>query len=363
MKKITFQSIGKLMIPALFIAAGNHAMSQTLSGKLFFSETTEDKLSLYGSRFNGTDMYGYGVGQSTLYSKSKTNHAFLINKAVATGATSGDIYDNSTFWFSTNVMRFQGPEPRFTIQDNSATNPTYSARLYLLKTGSDVNGGFLLYHGTSDYLSLGTVNNGVQYNCINVKQSNRFVGIGTTNPITPLHVEASTAFLYRLKRTSAAGDLTALMEIENGSGTNWRCGVGGTGNGLGIDNGQFYIERTGSGAAMIITTGRNILINKTTQTNSSYRLDVNGEVRANGVTVNTTGADFVFEDHYKLNKLEDIEQFIKANHHLPEIPSAKEMTENGMNVGELNKQLLQKVEELTLYIIDLNKQIQELKKQ
>lgn len=362
MKKIMFRSIGKVLTSAVFIVAANQALAQTSSGKLYFSETTEDKLSLYGNRFNTTDMYGFGVGQSTLYSRAKTNHAFLINKTVAAGATMGDIYDNSTFWFTTNVMRFLGPEPRFTIQDNSATNPTFSARLYLLKTGSDVNGGFLYYHGTSDYLSLGTITSGAQYPTINIKQSNRYVGIGTTSPVSPLHLEAATPYLFRIKRTSAGSDMTAFAEIESGSGTNWRYGVGGTGNGLGIDNGQFYIEKTGSGAAMVITTGKNILINKTTQSNSTYRLDVNGEVRANGVTVNTTGADFVFAPEYKLNKLEDVEHFIKNNHHLPEIPSAKEMTANGMNVGELNKQLLQKVEELTLYVIELNKQIQELKK-
>ena len=362
MKPIAFKSIATIFTSALFIAAVNQTLAQTSSAKLYFSETIEDKLSLYGSRFNAVDMYGFGVGQSTLYSRSKTNHAFLINKAVATGATSTEIYDNSTFWFTTNVMRFLGPEPRFTIQDNSASNPTYSARLYLLKTGSDVNGGFLYYHGTSDYLSLGTLSNGTPYPTINIKQSNRFVGIGTINPATPLHVEGSTAFLHRIKRTSTGADLTALAEIENGNGVNWKYGVGGTGNGLGIDNGQFYIERTGAGVAMLITSGKNILINKVSQTNSIYRLDVNGEVRANGVTVNSTGADFVFAPDYKLNKLEEVERFIQLNHHLPEIPSAQEMTENGMNVGELNKQLLQKVEELTLYIIELNKQIQELKK-
>lgn len=362
MKRNTFRSIGKILTSSLVFVAANTGLAQTSSGKLYFSETTEDKISLYGNRFNSIDMYGIGVGQSTLYSKSKTNHAFLINKNVAAGATMGDIYKASTFWFSADVMRFQGPQPRLTIQDNSATNPTFSARLYLLKTGTEVNGGYLLYHGTADYLSLGTVNNEVQNPAINIKHSNRYVGIGTVNPIMPLHVEASTAFLQRLKRTSATGDLTALVEIENGSGVNWRYGVGGSGNGLDIESGQFYIEKTGSGAAMVITSGKNVLINKTSQSNSAYRLDVNGEVRANGVTVNTTGADFVFASDYKLNKLEDVERFIKANHHLPEIPSAKEMTENGMNVGELNKQLLQKVEELTLYIIDLNKQIQELKK-
>jgi hypothetical protein len=336
-------------------------LAQTSSTPLYFTETAEDKLSLYGKRFNTVDMYGMGVGQNTLYSKSKVNYAFLINKNLATTATSGDIYNNSTFWFTSNVMRFLGPEPRFTIQDNSTTS-TYSARLYLLKNGTDVNGGFLLYHATSDYLSLGTVNNGTQYSILNIKQSNQFVGIGTTNPLAQLHVEDAKALLFRIKRTSSGSDLTAIAEIENGGGINWRYGVGGTGNGLGINSGQFYIEKTGSGAALVISVNKNILINKVTETNANYKLDVNGEVRANGLTLNTTGADFVFADDYHLNKLEDVENFIKQHHHLPEIPSAKEMVENGMDVAGLNKNLLQKVEELTLYVIELNKQIQTLKK-
>lgn len=57
----------------------------------------------------------------------------------------------------------------------------------------------------------------------------------------------------------------------------------------------------------------------------------------------------------------EVEQYIAAHHHLPEVPSATEVEENGVDVGEMNKVLLQKVEELTLYIIDLQKQIDELK--
>jgi hypothetical protein len=187
--------------------------------------------------------------------------------------------------------------------------------------------------------------------------SGGFVGIGTATPITPLHVESTVSLLSKIKRKSGGSDLTAIAEIENGSGIGWRYGVSGTGNGLGIGNGLFYVEKTGFGAAFVISSNKNILINKVAETNSIYKLDVNGEMRANGITVNTTGADFVFASDYKLNKLEYVEQFIKENHHLPEIPSANQMVENGMNVGELNKTLLQKVEELTLYIIDQNKRI------
>jgi hypothetical protein len=72
--------------------------------------------------------------------------------------------------------------------------------------------------------------------------------------------------------------------------------------------------------------------------------------------------DYVFHEDYKLLSLNEVEQYITENHHLPNVPSAAEVEANGVNIGEMNAILLQKVEELTLYIIDLQKQVDELKK-
>jgi hypothetical protein len=113
---------------------------------------------------------------------------------------------------------------------------------------------------------------------------------------------------------------------------------------------------------MTINGNGNVLINKTTQVNALYKLDVNGSVRANEIVVNTTGADFVFENAYKLMPLAALEQNIKENKHLPGIASACEMQTNGVGISELNTSLLQKVEELTLYIIEQNKRIEALEK-
>lgn len=107
----------------------------------------------------------------------------------------------------------------------------------------------------------------------------------------------------------------------------------------------------------------NVLIGKTTQTNTSYKLDVAGVVRANSIVVNTTGADFVFDDKYKLRPLSELKNYVQSNRHLPEIPSANQMKENGMDVGELNKRLLQKIEELTLYLIKQETRIRKLETQ
>lgn len=94
-----------------------------------------------------------------------------------------------------------------------------------------------------------------------------------------------------------------------------------------------------------------------------YRLSVKGAIRADRVKVYTTWADFVFEKSYKLPTLKEVENHIKENGHLKDIPSAKEVESKGIELGEMNKLLLQKVEELTLYIIEMNKEIQQLKTQ
>lgn len=97
-------------------------------------------------------------------------------------------------------------------------------------------------------------------------------------------------------------------------------------------------------------------------TEPAYKLDVKGTIRATEIKVESIGgADFVFEEDYKLRPLDEVETFIKTNKHLPEIPSAKQMEADGVNVAEMNKLLLQKVEELTLYVIDMNKEMNVLK--
>jgi hypothetical protein len=94
-----------------------------------------------------------------------------------------------------------------------------------------------------------------------------------------------------------------------------------------------------------------------------YRLAVKGAIRAERVKVYTTWADFVFDENYNLPSLDEVEKHIIENGHLKDIPSAKEVEANGIELGEMNKKLLQKIEELTLYIIEMNKELKEVKSQ
>ena len=97
-------------------------------------------------------------------------------------------------------------------------------------------------------------------------------------------------------------------------------------------------------------------------TNPTAKLTVAGDINSREVRVTVNaGADFVFENDYDLPSLTSVEAFIKENKHLPEIASAKEMQENGINLSEMNIKLLQKIEELTLYTIEQNKNNLDLK--
>jgi uncharacterized protein YigA (DUF484 family) len=83
-------------------------------------------------------------------------------------------------------------------------------------------------------------------------------------------------------------------------------------------------------------------------------LVVDGKIRSEEVKVEIiNGPDYVFEENYELRTLQETKEFITKNKHLPEIPTAKEMEANGVDLGDMNMRLLKKIEELTLYQIDL----------
>ena len=94
-------------------------------------------------------------------------------------------------------------------------------------------------------------------------------------------------------------------------------------------------------------------------TNPTSKLTVAGNIASREVKVTVdAGADFVFEKDYDLPSLESVDKFIKENKHLPEIASAQEMQKDGINLSEMNIKLLQKIEELTLYVIEMKKEIE-----
>jgi len=141
--------------------------------------------------------------------------------------------------------------------------------------------------------------------------------------------------------------------------------------GNGVSNGETWITRTGGGgtfkfgeydfsaALMTIASSGNVGIGTTSP---GYKLEVAGSVRATSFVANAnTYADFVFKPDYKLRSLSEVEASIKANGHLPDIPSEAEAKARGIDLAEMQVKLLQKVEELTLYLVEHDKELKFLR--
>ncbi|OXB06437.1 tail fiber protein [Flavobacterium pectinovorum] len=130
-----------------------------------------------------------------------------------------------------------------------------------------------------------------------------------------------------------------------------------------INNLYPVVLATGGGNQPLILDAARVGIGTT---NPDSKLTVAGNIHAQEVKVTINAGsvpDYVFANDYKLKSLQEVEEYIKENSHLPEIPSAGEIENSGLMLAEMNLNLLKKVEELTLYIIEQNKRIEKLEKE
>lgn len=125
-----------------------------------------------------------------------------------------------------------------------------------------------------------------------------------------------------------------------------------------LNQGLFYFNGKLSVGTSDLTNSDGTAYSFTVKGDSGF----DGKVECDELEVkNVALADYVFADDYKLKSLSEVEAFVKENKHLPNVPSAADVAENGMNVGQFQNILLEKVEELTLYMIELKKENAELK--
>ncbi len=221
------------------------------------------------------------------------------------------------------------------------------------------------------------------------------VGIGTTTPTRILSVAASNA-TFKVEDLDGAGSSTfkdaydptwSTLQISKfASVGNAQISIdprptNGTGDAIfrffratnTTGNVGFYIHKgDGSGDVNSIMRGNgdsyfNLLFGGvgigTSTIPSGYKLAVEGKVIVESMEVQLAGSwpDYVFDDNYQLRSLYELEVFINENNHLPDVPSAEEMENGTIDLGEMNTTLLQKVEELTLYVIQLQKEVDMLK--
>lgn len=194
--------------------------------------------------------------------------------------------------------------------------------------------------------------------------TNGLVGINISNPSANLHLSGT----MRLENISDRTNPFKILGTDN-QGNVFEYEPSEVGGGNSVSDSD-WLKPDGSLPTSIndnIYTNGKVAINTSQfptyvgDTNvSSYNLFVTGGILTEEVRVALVQdwADFVFDDNYELEPLESVENYIKENKHLKGVPSEEEVKKNGVELLEMNKTLLMKVEELTLYIIELNKKIE-----
>lgn len=199
----------------------------------------------------------------------------------------------------------------------------------------------------------------------NISDNNK-VGMGVVNPNYTLHIKSN-------------GSETTRLDIEPGANNKSILSFGDLRNSIqsGYDgdnvylsfNAELYKFNGAGGTNMEMLPNGRVNMNKlsigTKDEVDDYRLAVNGKIIAEELKIEEYDywPDYVFEEDYPLRDLHEVESFIKEHKRLPNIPSAAGVKENGISVGEMNAKLLEKIEELTLYVIEQQKEIKTLKEE
>jgi hypothetical protein len=240
---------------------------------------------------------------------------------------------------TTNLLTVQGAGTVGTTFQQKITNGTQSLSLGANATAAEVQsqGSVPLY-----------LNYGGNNVILNATSGN--VGIGISTPTDKLVVmgAGAVATTFQQKITNGTQSLS-----------------------LGANATAAEVQSQGSVPLYVNYGGNNVILNATSGNVGigtlcpDTKLVVKGMIHTDEVKVDLlvgSGCDYVFDNTYKLPPLAEVQNYIAQNKHLPEVPSAKEMEENGMNVKEMNLLLLKKVEEITLYLIQLKNDNETLKK-
>ena len=244
------------------------------------------------------------------------------------------------------------------LNDNALYLHTTTDQWHGLVFDATANGPRLFGYGG---ITFGTMSTGTYIEKMRIN-SNGNVGIGTNAPSQTLdingRINVSNGVIQRggapLTTTSDLG----LYSLQ--SGMYMRFVTNNAPFRFYSDGGTapFY----GTNALMSIESSGWVGIN-TTNMDPQYKLSVKGAIHAEKVVVEIGWADYVFNKDYQLMPLKELENYISENKHLPNIPSASEVEDNGVDVGAVQAKQMEKIEEMSLYIIEMNKMIQEQSQQ
>jgi hypothetical protein len=241
---------------------------------------------------------------------------------------------------------------------------TITPRHYFQQNGNVGIGGFsgpglplgrldVIGTGTSSSTNTFLLRNSVGDTLLRMRDDGRMgIGYNGTSYGRTLNMGGTGINFYTANEAAFGGAVfptdTSLVIWSNSAANNYlvlQPSWGNTGVGTYTPNAKFHVN----GAQLIGGNSARIA--------AGYQLSVDGKIMAEEVTVQNSTAwpDYVFASDYKLLPLNELEASINKNKHLPNIPSAAEVDKKGITLGEMNRKLMEKVEELTLYVIELNK--------
>jgi len=275
-----------------------------------------------------------GIGQILPTEKLEVNSTILINNPVSRGSS---------------FLKLQrGPEGMDNATISFGQNSNYIWHTGLLYSGGISTPNFYISQSSQIYNGSGTLVHTPELTI----STNGNIGIGTIAPLQLLDIEKNADYQFRVGNTTGCG-----YNIGRKVTTGYLTFYGDQSGAIGYNFGGV------NGTLMTINGNGNVSIGTTLPDPTNAMLTVNGTIHAKEVDVDVNiPADYVFKSDYNLMSLNDVEKYVKTNSHLPDIPSAEEITKNGFKMGEMQNKLLQKVEELTLYVIEQQKKIDELEK-
>jgi len=356
----------------------------TPHGALVFKPGSSKEL-MFGMHDNGNFYWGTGrsATQPNFYGMTLNgNTGELSPKSInLTGGTITDRWRTTNFHWAGHSLVFGSKPGR------------YAHNVIEIKPGGASQGqllaGFRMHHAISEIEHDLRVNIDTRTNVPTYFDVGNF-GIGTRTPERKLDVISSNNNIARFKvddapndnfqihnSTTVGGQFIPLLVGHHQSDNRYSISIMGS-TIESMDNGSnplvnFDARRTNgpiqnrplfnwtnyNNSRMIMDANGNLGIGTT---NPQNKLSVNGTIWAKEVKISLTdAADWVFEKDYNLRPLAEVESYIKANKHLPEIPSAAELRKNDLKVSEMTNKLLQKIEELTLYAIEQEKKLEKIK--
>lgn len=329
------------------VTAGSSTNFWTLNGSNIFNNNT----GYVGIGINnplspldvarGTSSFGTAMFRGTEHT-SHFNYGSNENTYIRGGKAAGSVIVNDAFFVDRLGSTYiTGTLPRLQLYHNNVLSGSLE--------GTDIN---LELNASRTSLIGGTTGNLL----LQAPYSSQFinyyagnVGIGVTHAHYKLDVGA------RMRLRSESADYTAGVWLNNPANTATIAFMGIA------NNNTVGFFGSGIGWSLVMNTNNgNVGIGTL---NPTYKLSVNGNIRSKEVVVETGWADYVFNDDYKLRPLKEVEDYISEHKHLPNIPSAKEIEANGLHLGDVQRRMMEKIEELTLYVIALQKEINTLKAQ